>query len=460
MQRTGTLAIGRTSTIERARCVSPRHLLTAQLPAQAEHRPVGREGDPVPRPAVSPVQAGAILPEHRLEAEADDQLERVLDQPTIRAGQLAAPDLVAVAVAVHQPMEEGEPLTNRRPHEALRDVLATVHTEVSEPARKGSVALVAAGRRTPRVTRTADPVAQRAGRLHDGGACRRDVGHDLLVRGGDLRGGGRPVPEPDAEDVRLDRQLLLAVLQGTSQSDLVVVLVTDAQAAGDLVGRPQGRGVATLAVPLRHRLPQVGRVGDDHRPVGEDHFATGAAQEHRRGVLHPRGEPRVGEHLVPDGQLGHRPPALGRRNGRVRCEGLPLDATDEVVADAHPLVGRPEHELPRVEHEHAVLGHLDELGEVGLVQLHVDRAGRVVAEHPEQPAHAEVDRRRLHAPLVVGLDHDAAGAQRLLDRSVRQDHGGGDANRWPGRSRWGGRSAPPVAAPGGPTGPCPARCGR
>ena len=66
---------------------------------------------------------------------------------------------------------------------------------------------------------------------------------------------------------------------------------------------------------------------------------------------------------------------------------------------------------------------LDELGQRGEVVLDVDDAGRVVAEHPEQPVEAHIDGRRLHQTVVEGLDDDASGSDLLTDRAVRQDHG-------------------------------------
>lgn len=38
--------------------------------------------------------------------------------------------------------------------------------------------------------------------------------------------------------------------------------------------------------------------------------------------------------------------------------------------------------------------------------------------------HVEVDRRRLDAPLTEGVDHDAAGVERLTDGTVGEHHAG------------------------------------
>ncbi len=85
--------------------------------------------------------------------------------------------------------------------------------------------------------------------------------------------------------------------------------------------------------------------------------------------------------------------------------------------------GGPEHELTGVEDERRVGGHLDQLGEVTEVLLHVDDAARVVEEDEEPRIEGEVDRRRLDAGLVERVDDDAAGGELLADRTVRQDHG-------------------------------------
>lgn len=92
---------------------------------------------------------------------------------------------------------------------------------------------------------------------------------------------------------------------------------------------------------------------------------------------------------------------------------LALDAGDEVVGDGDALQCGSEDELARVQHEHAVVVDLDQLGEPGEILLHVDHAGRVIAEHAEEAVEAHVDRARLYERLVERRDDDAAGVERL-----------------------------------------------
>ena len=101
---------------------------------------------------------------------------------------------------------------------------------------------------------------------------------------------------------------------------------------------------------------------------------------------------------------------------------LALDATDQIVGHADAFEGAAEHELAGVQHEHAVSGELDGLGERCHVVLHIDDPGGVVAEHPEQVADAHVDRRRLHGMIVERLDDDAPFGDLFTQRSVGKDH--------------------------------------
>ena len=102
---------------------------------------------------------------------------------------------------------------------------------------------------------------------------------------------------------------------------------------------------------------------------------------------------------------------------------LAFDPGDEIVRYSDPLQSRAEHELAGVKHEHAIVGDRDQFGQVFEVLLDIDDAGRVIAKHPEQIADLDIDRRRLDAALVEGLDQDAVGRNFLAEGSVGQDHG-------------------------------------
>ena len=113
---------------------------------------------------------------------------------------------------------------------------------------------------------------------------------------------------------------------------------------------------------------------------------------------------------------------------------FPLHAADEIVGHRDPLKGGAKDELAGVEHERlrAVLGHLDELGEAGLVGFDVDDGGGVIAEHPEEMGDPNVDRGGLDELVVVGVDHDPTGGDLLANRAVRQDHAGHPSAARPG----------------------------
>jgi len=74
-----------------------------------------------------------------------------------------------------------------------------------------------------------------------------------------------------------------------------------------------------------------------------------------------------------------------------------------------------------MEHEDPVVGHLHQLGQILEVLLHVDQAGRVVAEDAEQAVQLEVDGRGLDARLVEGVDDDPARGERLSNAAIGED---------------------------------------
>jgi len=75
-----------------------------------------------------------------------------------------------------------------------------------------------------------------------------------------------------------------------------------------------------------------------------------------------------------------------------------------------------------MQHEHAVLVDLNQLGEFGEVLLDVDLTHRVIAEHEEEPIESEIDRGGLDAGLVQRVDDDAPGCEFFADRVVGEDH--------------------------------------
>ena len=75
-----------------------------------------------------------------------------------------------------------------------------------------------------------------------------------------------------------------------------------------------------------------------------------------------------------------------------------------------------------MQHKHAVLGNLYQLGEIGKILFYVDDCGRVIAKHPEQIGHFDVNRRRLQARLIERVNDDSFRGKGLADAFVRQDH--------------------------------------
>ena len=76
-----------------------------------------------------------------------------------------------------------------------------------------------------------------------------------------------------------------------------------------------------------------------------------------------------------------------------------------------------------MEHEDVVVADLDELGELLLVLLDVDRPQAVVAEDAEEPVDVQVDRGGLDAAVPERVDADPTGGELFTDRQVGEDHG-------------------------------------
>ena len=103
--------------------------------------------------------------------------------------------------------------------------------------------------------------------------------------------------------------------------------------------------------------------------------------------------------------------------------GLALDAPDEVVGDADALERGAEHELAGVEHEHAVVGDGDQLGEVLQVLLHVDHAAVWLRNTRNRlPTFRSIDDGWMHDSSSGSMTmRPAAIASRMA--AVGEDHG-------------------------------------
>ena len=103
---------------------------------------------------------------------------------------------------------------------------------------------------------------------------------------------------------------------------------------------------------------------------------------------------------------------------------------------------------------------LDELGQLLLLDLHVDVRVPVVVEDAEEPVDADVDARRLQERRIVRIDLDSALREAAGDRRVGEDHGAilGATILDPRGNRLGHRlrraPPPPARAPQAP-GPAP-----
>ncbi len=101
---------------------------------------------------------------------------------------------------------------------------------------------------------------------------------------------------------------------------------------------------------------------------------------------------------------------------------LSLEPRDEVVGQRHALERRAEHELAGVEDERLVVGDLDELRQLLLLDLDVDVRIAGVPEHAEEAVDADVEARRLHERRVVRLDADPARLDEAPDGAVGEHH--------------------------------------
>ena len=69
---------------------------------------------------------------------------------------------------------------------------------------------------------------------------------------------------------------------------------------------------------------------------------------------------------------------------------LPFEPGHHVVRQLHPLEGRAEHELARMEDERLVTADLHQLGQLGLLGPHVNIRVAAVAEDAEAPIQVQV----------------------------------------------------------------------
>ena len=69
-----------------------------------------------------------------------------------------------------------------------------------------------------------------------------------------------------------------------------------------------------------------------------------------------------------------------------------------------------------------IITHVHELGQILLVLADIDDPAGVVAEEAEVLVHMQIDRRRLDARVIQGVDDDVARGERLAYRAIRENH--------------------------------------
>jgi hypothetical protein len=75
-----------------------------------------------------------------------------------------------------------------------------------------------------------------------------------------------------------------------------------------------------------------------------------------------------------------------------------------------------------MEDQGQVFADVDQLGEIFLVLPDVDYPAGVISEQPEVPIDVQIDRRRLYATVVAGVNGNAPGVEGFTDRTVRENH--------------------------------------
>ena len=168
-----------------------------QLALQPEDRQVGRELHLIGRAAVDAVEHGRLLALGRAQAQAGSDLEDRVGQVRQRADELAPPDLIDVAVAVHESLQQGQTLFDTALEVLQRYMLVAQDPELTQRSLQrvpggppSTVVPDPVGGRPP------DPPAVERGGLVHVVPRRTDLVDDLLV--GSRDGGARrgPVTEP------------------------------------------------------------------------------------------------------------------------------------------------------------------------------------------------------------------------------------------------------------------------
>ncbi len=340
-------AAARTSALDRAH---PRPL--ARKP---EHRFLGI-GGPGHAPVFRGTRRAPVRPEHlaptghaidrRLVAEAAEQFDHRVDQPTIRVRELAA---LAIRrdgpVGIHQPAHQLEPLRAARPHVRERHMLVVEHVELAQP-RHEARSEAFRNRRAIRMPHPECRVDHHIGNpalapprqpefgLHTAVTqMLDDLGVVLVYRY--MVHDRRAVPEPEPEHIRVQDQILLRHVHRVATVDGMAPALAprpDRHAPGHLRRGQRSRdGSVVREVPNR---PAMIAIRDDPLSVIEDHLETGAVGEDRRQALDPTDAPAFVVEQIAGRDFAHGRPAEGRRHGRIQSQ---RGANLRGLLEHHPL---------------------------------------------------------------------------------------------------------------------------
>ena len=113
--------------------VRTRQSLSPQLPLEPEYGQLcGFEPHPVAGAAVDATKGCAVLSQARCEPQTCDQFQNAERELFAGGDVLGMPEVVDVAVGVHQPLQQREPLLNGCGQVWLGYVLASEHTQSAQ----------------------------------------------------------------------------------------------------------------------------------------------------------------------------------------------------------------------------------------------------------------------------------------------------------------------------------------
>lgn len=285
------------------------------------------------------------------EAERRDQFAHIVAQHWQRRRIDAVSPDSDVPVAVHQTLQQCEPLHLRRAQILARDVLVADKPEpVGGLAERRRVSRPAIFRLAKADRRRA---FRRMPRTNIGGLAvgNQTLHHAIGFRNSFRRAGRhrRPVAQPDAQRIGRDPQFGIRQVERPCQRRAVIVDRQPAARHGErcrdlgrrLRGRARPRAISPalpLTITMGVRNPQMLGIADDALAGREHDLETWATHEHRTPGDDPRRQPIGIDDHVANGQGAHGREAVRRCNQRIQRQRLRalLRRQQEDLAD-HPL---------------------------------------------------------------------------------------------------------------------------